>query len=481
MEKTYTWIEAKEVAFNGAPNDKRDNFKSPREILATEKVARSFEQPPRMLGRKRLRDMSKFCYFHEDHGHDTNDCRQLRSQIEEVMRSGQLSHLVKGIKKERTKTSDNQRGEKKEESTIPAEAPILMINKEEVRTKYSTNADVCAWTYDDMTGIPRTIMIDEKPFNMEHKLNQYSYIKPIKQKRRSLGPDRSTTTRKEVEELTRAGILQEAVHQTWVANPFMVKKSDRGWRMLALDPNGRRRGGQYIFLRRRRSLLLSKDALWSKKRRSNISKIGRQVDTRSRSNTPGNEDTYGNFGNAHSANTWRSSNNVSHSFDRKRKCCFIREKGKWTSSYLLLAVITNSSIKQALTKLKKSGRVAKWAIKLGEHDIMFQTRDDNNKETPKDFLIKVPPEDNRKETEIGSKPEETKPSHKWKLYTDGASNSNGLSTGLILIDLKGKEYTYALRFKFKTTNNEAEYEALLAGLRISQEMEIINLAIFIDS
>ncbi|GKE25599.1 hypothetical protein Tco_1440983 [Tanacetum coccineum] len=27
MEKTYTWIEAREVATNGAPNDKRDNFK----------------------------------------------------------------------------------------------------------------------------------------------------------------------------------------------------------------------------------------------------------------------------------------------------------------------------------------------------------------------------------------------------------------------------------------------------------------------
>ncbi|GJS58240.1 reverse transcriptase domain-containing protein [Tanacetum coccineum] len=34
--------------------------------------------------------------------------------------------------------------------------------------------------------------------------------------------------------------------------------------------------------------------------------------------------------------------------------------------------------------------------------------------------------------------------------------------GLMLIDPKGKEYTYALRFEFETTNNEAEYEALLA-------------------
>ncbi|GJU32878.1 reverse transcriptase domain-containing protein [Tanacetum coccineum] len=50
--------------------------------------------------------------------------------------------------------------------------------------------------------------------------------------------------------------------------------------------------------------------------------------------------------------------------------------------------------------------------------------------------------------------------------------------GLMLIDPKGKEYTYALRFEFETTNNEAKYEALLAGLRITQEMEIISLAIF---
>ncbi|GKC55409.1 reverse transcriptase domain-containing protein [Tanacetum coccineum] len=51
----------------------------------------------------------------------------------------------------------------------------------------------------------------------------------------------------------------------------------------------------------------------------------------------------------------------------------------------------------------------------------------------------------------------------------------------MLIDPAGKEYTYALRFKFEITNNEAEYEALLAGLRIDQEMEIMKVAIFQDS
>ncbi|GKD67366.1 reverse transcriptase domain-containing protein [Tanacetum coccineum] len=51
----------------------------------------------------------------------------------------------------------------------------------------------------------------------------------------------------------------------------------------------------------------------------------------------------------------------------------------------------------------------------------------------------------------------------------------------MLIDPEGKEYTYALCFEFETTNNKVEYEALLAGLRISQEMEIASLAIFVYS
>ncbi|GJZ95142.1 hypothetical protein Tco_0667345 [Tanacetum coccineum] len=203
--------------------------KSPREIIATKKAAKSFEQPPRMFGSKRSRDMSKYCHFHEDHRHDTSDCRQLRNQIEEAVKSGQLSHLVKGIKKERVKASENQRPEgKKDKSTTPAEAPILIIRgigtvfsthesdkikegmkkvrktppvsekrvfnctmaeeKVVVNNKYPeqtvairkqlpehfkgrlrdllrANVDVFAWTHADMTGIPRTIMVKGKPFN----------------------------------------------------------------------------------------------------------------------------------------------------------------------------------------------------------------------------------------------------------------------------------------------------------------------------
>ncbi|GJV69365.1 reverse transcriptase domain-containing protein [Tanacetum coccineum] len=161
-----------------------------------------------------------------------------------------------------------------------------------------------------------------------------------------------------------------------------------------------------------------------------------------------------------------------------------REKGQVPIYFAhTVAVLTNSSIKQALIKPEKSGRVAKWAIELGENDTVFQTRDDNNKEMLKDFLIEAPPKDNRKEVErkIDTKLDETKLSCEWKLYIDRASNPDGSGACLMLIDPEGKEYTYALRFKFEKMNNEAEYEALLVGLRIAQEMEIVKLAIFVDS
>ncbi|GJY01796.1 reverse transcriptase domain-containing protein [Tanacetum coccineum] len=46
---------------------------------------------------------------------------------------------------------------------------------------------------------------------------------------------------------------------------------------------------------------------------------------------------------------------------------------------------------------------------------------------------------------------------------------------------KGMEFTYALRFRFNATNNEAEYEALIAGLRIAEQMGIKNLQANVDS
>nr|GEY23622.1 hypothetical protein [Tanacetum cinerariifolium] len=82
--------------------------KSLREILAMEEVAKAFEQPPYMVWSKRSRDMSKYYHFHKDHGYETNQSRELRHQIKDVVKSGKLAYLVKEIKKGKAKTSDTQ-------------------------------------------------------------------------------------------------------------------------------------------------------------------------------------------------------------------------------------------------------------------------------------------------------------------------------------------------------------------------------------
>ncbi|GJT72745.1 reverse transcriptase domain-containing protein [Tanacetum coccineum] len=105
------------------------------------------------------------------------------------------------------------------------------------------------------------------------------------------------------------------------------------------------------------------------------------------------------------------------------------------------------------------------------------------KEIPKDFLVETPFEEDKRATsgKTDTKSKSIKLNNAWKLYTDRALSFDVSRAGLILINPGGKEYTYALRFKFKTTNNKAKYEALLAGLWIAQEMEIRSLAIFADS
>ncbi|GJR52102.1 reverse transcriptase domain-containing protein [Tanacetum coccineum] len=59
----------------------------------------------------------------------------------------------------------------------------------------------------------------------------------------------------------------------------------------------------------------------------------------------------------------------------------------------------------------------------------------------------------------------------WRLYTDRASNNEGSRAGLILIAPDNVEYSYAPCLNFSNSNNEAKYEALLAGLRIAKEMQ----------
>lgn len=67
------------------------------------------------------------------------------------------------------------------------------------------------------------------------------------------------------------------------------------------------------------------------------------------------------------------------------------------------------------------------------------------------------------------------------MYTDGAASKEGSGACVILTSQEGEEITYALRFEFHTSNNKAEYEALLAGLRLAKQMGAEAIVALTDS
>ncbi|GKC08067.1 reverse transcriptase domain-containing protein [Tanacetum coccineum] len=118
------------------------------------------------------------------------------------------------------------------------------------------------------------------------------------------------------------------------------------------------------------------------------------------------------------------------------------------------------------------------AIKLVEHGIEFKHRNTVKAQILAEFLAETKEEDEEKDFQ---EQQQTKKNIGWKLYTCGASSGKGSRAGLMVVSPEGTKFTYALKFEFIATNNETEYEAVIAGLRIAKEMKIEEITIFVDS
>ncbi|KAM2286603.1 hypothetical protein ACFX1S_039049 [Malus domestica] len=129
-----------------------------------------------------------------------------------------------------------------------------------------------------------------------------------------------------------------------------------------------------------------------------------------------------------------------------------RKLRPYFQAYFII-VLTNHPLRQILQSPDTSGRIIKCAIALGEFDISYQPKPAEKGQTVADFIADF-----------------TYPS----LYVDGSSNQQGYGAGLVLMTPDKVAMEYAIRFKFKASNNKAEYEALLAGLRLAKHLEVTN-------
>jgi ribonuclease HI len=69
----------------------------------------------------------------------------------------------------------------------------------------------------------------------------------------------------------------------------------------------------------------------------------------------------------------------------------------------------------------------------------------------------------------------------WKMYFDGSSSKEGSGAGIVLISPSKEVVSLSYKLEFETTNNIAEYEALVLGLRAAKDMAIDKLEVFGDS
>ncbi|XP_061344701.1 uncharacterized protein LOC133290607 [Gastrolobium bilobum] len=141
-----------------------------------------------------------------------------------------------------------------------------------------------------------------------------------------------------------------------------------------------------------------------------------------------------------------------------------------------ITVRTNQPIRQVLHKPDLAGRMMSWAIELSEYQITYEPRTAIKAQALTDFIAEMtqhsPPKNQAMVTPL---------SEVWKLYVDGSSNAKGSGAGMIIENLDGVAIEHSLSFDFNTTNNQAEYEAMIAGLIQAKEMGAQRLKVFSDS
>ena len=69
----------------------------------------------------------------------------------------------------------------------------------------------------------------------------------------------------------------------------------------------------------------------------------------------------------------------------------------------------------------------------------------------------------------------------WQVYVDGASNAQGAEIGIVLVSPESVRLERSLRLGFRLSNNKAEYEALIVGLKVAKKLDAEMIEIFSNS
>nr|ABA93256.2 retrotransposon protein, putative, Ty3-gypsy subclass [Oryza sativa Japonica Group] len=149
---------------------------------------------------------------------------------------------------------------------------------------------------------------------------------------------------------------------------------------------------------------------------------------------------------------------------RKLRHYFQAQRVTVVSYFLLGEVVRNKDI---------VGRIAKWVVELSQFDVHFVPRTAIKYQVLADFVADWTMPENRSDNQTDN---ET-----WTMVFDGALNSQGAGAGFILTSPSRDQFKHAFHLNFRATNNTAEYEGLLAGIRVATALGVKRLIVKGDS
>ena len=137
-------------------------------------------------------------------------------------------------------------------------------------------------------------------------------------------------------------------------------------------------------------------------------------------------------------------------------------------------VLTGYPLQSLLKRSDFTRWIAKWGTRLGAFDIRYKPRNLMKGLVLADFIAEFSP---RSEGEMVCHVE----CCSWRVFVDGASSAMGAGAGIVIITLKGIRLEHSFRLGFRASNNKAEYEALLAGLKTILGMGAWDVEAYLDS
>ncbi|XP_075656878.1 uncharacterized protein LOC142626990 [Castanea sativa] len=336
----------------------------------------------------------------------------------------------------------------------------LPVSKKEELVKFlKDNIDVFAWTTYDVPGTD--------PEFICHHSNVSPDAVPRKQPLRRASQEHVEAVKEEVNKLKQAGAIKEIFYPEWLANTVVVKKKNEKWRVCV----------DFIDLNKEKTAFRAPNGNYHyrvmpfglKNAGSTYQRLQYLANPPILSRPEKEEVLY----------AFLAVTDYAVSLVLVRNDDGIQKLVYYISKSLQEAERRYLPLEKALLAISDyTGRVAKWGTRLGAYDVKYMPRTAIKGQVLAAFVAEF--------TEGGIRQEDVMLAVMsigpgsvllWEVYTDGASNRKGAGIGIVLIIPEKLVMEKSLRLGFVATNNEAEYEALLASVQMVKHLggEIIEL------